>query len=471
MSNGNDNIDVVTVPKTGKSGIYEDHSLFEICYKKLSNSWNNFKNSMFEETNGHKMFNTPYNSAISANVNASGVSHVVAAPNGIKSTKDKYRDTESFETFTSESCCSIETPIARRRQTIITAWQLTSMVLCLIFFLFSISIPLFWFISIPYMTYFLLDKTPANGGVVKRYSPWLRSFGWWKEYCDYFPIRLHKTADLKPTFDVKHPKVDLYYRLRLWPTNYSIKIKKWLTFSQSYEKIGPKYIFGYHPHGVGALGAFGVFATEGCGWSEKFPGIPTSLMTLVTQFQVPYYRDYLLGFGITSVSKKNALKVLKNNHSICIVVGGAMESLLSEVQKSDLVLKRRKGFIKLAINTGDTCLVPTFAFGETNIYNILQTKEGSFMRKLQLWLKENWGFTIPFFYARSVFNYDFGILPFRAPINVVIGSPIYVKEQNLNPTPEIVEHYQNLYIEELKKLYYENRDKYGYGDVELNIVD
>jgi len=52
--------------------------------------------------------------------------------------------------------------------------------------------------------------------------------------------------------------------------------------------------------------------------------------------------------------------------SITIVVGGAAESLSAHPGTADLTLKRRKGFIKLAIRTGAS-LVPVFSFGENDV--------------------------------------------------------------------------------------------------------
>ena len=152
------------------------------------------------------------------------------------------------------------------------------------------------------------------------------------------------------------------------------------------------------------------------------------------------------------------------------MVGGARESLLSAVGSTELILNKRKGFVKLALKTGNVGLVPVFGFGETDCYNIMRTKEDSMLRRVQFWVKENCGFTIPIFYARGLFNYDFGLLPFRFPITVVIGKPILVKEKIANPSEEIVDYYHHLYVEELKKIYNENRDKYGYAHQELKIV-
>ncbi|SCU95508.1 LAME_0F12420g1_1 [Lachancea meyersii CBS 8951] len=378
--------------------------------------------------------------------------------------------------------CSVKTPWRRRLQTLAVAWHVGSFVYILAFAILALANPIMWVIMIPYMVYYAIDRSPANGNVTKRYSPWVRSLGFWRYYCDYYPITLHKTADLPPTYTAKTPlsvspksPYRISFKVRIWPFKYSLKfniLKRTNTSPElEMEATGPRYIFGYHPHGVGALGAFGAFATEGANFSQMYPGIRMCLMTLINQFQIPFYRDYLLALGITAVSKKNALRVLQCDHSICIVVGGAQEALMSKIGSADLVLKKRKGFIKLALETGNVSLVPCFAFGETDCYNILQTDEKSYLRRLQLWVKRSYGFTIPFFFARGLFNYDFGLIPFRRPINVVTGAPIHVKEKHENPTVEEIDHYHKLYIEELERIFFSNRKKFGYENQELKYVE
>ena len=349
---------------------------------------------------------------------------------------------------TLEHCTPLNTPLRRRLQTVAVAWHCSSFVVFTLFNLMLWASPLGWLLAIPYLIYFFRDKSPANGAVVRRYSPWFRSWRIWTWYCHYFPISLHRSVPLEPTFTQD---------------------------SNSNEPTGPRYIFGYHPHGIGALGAFGAIGTDGCGWSRLFPGVPVSLMTLVNQFHIPLYRDYLLALGITSVSRKNALRVLHYNQSICIVVGGARESLLTQPidkahRRIEIILHKRKGFIKLALETGNVALVPTFAFGETDTYSILRTEEGSWLHAVQMWLKTNIGFTIPVFYARGLFNYDFGLLPYRKPIAVVTGRPVHIPERVHAPPDDVVNHYHQRYIDELKRVYYDNRQNYGYGDVEIDIV-
>jgi len=111
------------------------------------------------------------------------------------------------------------------------------------------------------------------------------------------------------------------------------------------------------------------------GFSTKFPGIKPHLLTLsrpisviskclssdplirillASNFKIPFYRDILLALGICSVSKKSCSNVLRKGpgQSITIVVGGAAESLAAHPGTNDLTLKKRLGFIKLAVREG-----------------------------------------------------------------------------------------------------------------------
>jgi len=102
------------------------------------------------------------------------------------------------------------------------------------------------------------------------------------------------------------------------------------------------------------MGAFCTFGTEGLNFSKRFPGIRPRLMTLQTNFNIPFYRDYILAHGCASVSKQSCEYNLNSGpgNSIVIVVGGAQESLASKPGTLDLTLKKRLGFIKLALTTG-----------------------------------------------------------------------------------------------------------------------
>lgn len=176
--------------------------------------------------------------------------------------------------------------------------------------------------------------------------------------------------------------------------------------------------------------------------------------------------------GISSVSKRACKNILKlgPGNAITIVVGGAAESLSAHPGTFDLTLKKRLGFIKVAMREGAD-LVPVFSFGENDIYDQLANEKGSKVYKLQKQFQKIFGFTLPLFHGRGIFNYNYGLMPFRHPIVSVIGRPIKV-EQCLNPTTEQIHEVQKLYIDELVRIWDKYKDLYAKNRTkELTLVE
>lgn len=166
--------------------------------------------------------------------------------------------------------------------------------------------------------------------------------------------------------------------------------------------------------------------------------------------------------GPVSVSKRSVSHVLSKegggNISI-IVLGGAEESLDAHPGKFTLFIRRRKGFVKIALTHG-AYLVPVFSFGENELFKQVSNPEGSLLRTVQDKLQKIMGFALPLFHARGVFQYSFGLVPYRKPIHTVVGHPIPV-HQTPNPSREQVEELHQTYMEELRKLFEEHKGKYG----------
>lgn len=384
----------------------------------------------------------------------------------------------------------------------------------------------------------MFDRSPENGAAATRASKFLKSTVLWTYFAAYFPLTLHKTVELEPTWVVKnasplstgrpvrrrktieesnadpldsdssdvtianglgpteeadvatetdlsdnesphgpsdyniiqsstsfeHPELMGTFGIRLFLKELFFWVLSFLPFptrntEPEYERKGRQYIFGYHPHGIIGMGAIGGIATEGANWSKMFPGIRVSTLTLVNQFQVPFYREYLLALGLASVSRRSCGALLDKGQSICIVLGGAQESLLARPGYMDLVLTKRKGFVKLAMAAGRTSLVPVLGFGENDLYDQVKNDPSSYLYRIQNLLKEKIGFTLPLMHARGIFNYDFGIIPYRRPINIVVGRPIDIPLIE-RPTEAQVAHYHGLYVEELTKLFEAHKDKF-----------
>lgn len=182
---------------------------------------------------------------------------------------------------------------------------------------------------------------------------------------------------------------------------------------------------------------------------------------------MPLYREYALKMGLASVSKESIMNILSRGGSngegmgraVTIVVGGARESLDAVPHSLRLVLRKRKGFVKLAIRTGAD-LVPVLAFGENELYDQVQPEQHPFIHKAQLVVKKVLGFTIPLFHARGVFNYDVGMMPYRRPLNIVVGRPIKVDEAS-EPANRYVDELHDIYVKELERIWEEWKDEFA----------
>lgn len=294
-----------------------------------------------------------------------------------------------------------------------------------------------WPLLFPYVLYLLFSDAGTSGSLWRR-SNWLRSLRVWSLFASYFPARLHRSQELPAT---------------------------------------RKYIFGYHPHGIISHGAFAAFGTEALGFSSLFPGITNTLLTLDSNFRIPIYRDYALAMGLRSVSRESCINLLTKGgangegmgRAITIVVGGARESLDAQPNSLRLVLRKRKGFVKLAIRTGAD-LVPVLAFGENELYDQVRPDSHPFIHKMQLIVKKVLGFTVPLFFARGVFNYDVGMMPYRRPMNIVVGRPIR-SVQTSHPDEAYVDEIHAKYVTELERIWREWKGEFASdqmeGDLEI----
>ncbi|XP_036602554.1 2-acylglycerol O-acyltransferase 2-like [Trichosurus vulpecula] len=322
------------------------------------------------------------------------------------------------------SFAPLSVPLERRLQTLAAVHWIFSFlalgVVCTVIFI-GLFFTRFWLLGILYSVWWYLDRdTPRKGG---RQIQAVRRWCVWKYLANYFPISLIKTAELDPT---------------------------------------QNYIAGFHPHGVLAVGAFTNFCTESTGFSSIFPGIRSHLMMLTLWFRVPFFRDYIMSGGLVTSEKECASYLLSKKEGgnlLVVIVGGSQEALDARPGSYTLLLRNRKGFIKLAMLHG-AALVPIFSFGENELFDQVDNPQGSWLRWTQDKLQKIMGISLPLFHGRGIFQYNFGLLPYRQKINTVVGKPIKV-EKNTNPSQEEVDRLHQHYMTELCNLFEAHKTKYN----------
>ncbi|KAI8829121.1 DAGAT-domain-containing protein [Chytriomyces cf. hyalinus JEL632] len=315
----------------------------------------------------------------------------------------------------------LSVPMPRRRQTASVLLWMVLVPLCVGLFLEMLLLSYITrTIALVYFLYVMQDKGQELGA---RRMDWLRSLSVWVWFADFFPVSFRKESDLDPS---------------------------------------KNYIFGYHPHGVISIGAFTTFGTESRNIAQQLPGLNIRLLTLETNFKIPFWRDILLFLNVASADKKSINYILggpksKPGDSVMLVLGGAAESLEAFPNTNKIVLKGRLGFIKLALQHGAT-LVPTFAFGENDIWDQVPNPKGSYVRKFQTMFKDIASFSPVLFHGRGIFTYDYGIMPYRKPITVVTGIPIDCPKLD-TVTEEDLKRVQQLYIAGVQSLYDKYKDE------------
>lgn len=110
-------------------------------------------------------------------------------------------------------------------------------------------------------------------------------------------------------------------------------------------------------------------------------------------------------------ARYSAKHVLASGKSLALVPGGATEALHCKPDVDIVYLKKRRGFVKLALETGAS-LVPVYSFNENNTFNLTENKMlDGFKKKFQ-----------------AIFGISFplvtNVIPKSAPITVVVGAPI-----------------------------------------------
>jgi len=183
----------------------------------------------------------------------------------------------------------------------------------------------------------------------------------------------------------------------------------------------------------------------------------TNLMFSITYFSQTHITD-LGSIGTIAASGHVAKKHLDEGWSLGISSGGVAE--IFEVNNKDevVLMKERKGFVKLALRTG-TPLVACYIFGNTKLLSAWYD-EGGVLQGLSRYLK-------------------FGVLPLwgrfglplmhRHPVLGAMAKPIVVPKVEGEPTQEMIDKYHTEFCETLVDLFNRYKGLYGWPDKKLLI--
>ena len=200
------------------------------------------------------------------------------------------------------------------------------------------------------------------------------------------------------------------------------------------------YIVCWHPHGrlfygfAVFCGLFDVFVPE-LNRREFFGAINEPL------FGIPFLRNMLALTGTIGSSRKAIDRTLKRGDSVGLIVGGIEEVLEGTFDHKDvLYLKKRKGFVKVAMDQG-AGLVPVYAFGENQLFCHEPPWVLRFWRWVNNTLKIKVGAPGPIrgFYGTPI--------PFRSELLIAVGDPLFAAPD------ECVDDFHARYVEAVQALF------------------
>ncbi|XP_060525741.1 2-acylglycerol O-acyltransferase 2-like isoform X2 [Cylas formicarius] len=315
-------------------------------------------------------------------------------------------------------------PLERRLQTLAAGvgflWLIFGGIVCLFLSIYLVLFTRLWWATLLYLTWvFFFDvKVCERGG---RTIKWVKSWSWWKYMKDYFPVSMERLP--------------------------------WVELDEK-----RNYLFCCFPHGMLSLGVLCAFINEHGGFKTYFPRHKQHVVTLTQHYMMPFFREMALALGGISATAESIEYVLGypgGGHVCVLMPGGAQESYYCKPGQYKIILKKRKGFVRLALRNG-TPLVPVLSFGETDTFDQL---EGETLRKIQEVLRKWIGLAPVVPVGRGFFQYSFGLVPRRKPIVVVVGHPLDVPKIE-NPSADEIEEYHSKFVDHLVQMFEEQKHNY-----------
>eukprot|EP00798_Chlamydomonas_sp_ICE-L_P016836 gene16836-23116_t len=143
-------------------------------------------------------------------------------------------------------------------------------------------------------------------------------------------------------------------------------------------------------------------------------GISVFSVAASSVFSIPGWRHFTAWIGGMEATASNFKKLLRTG-SVAVLIGGIAEMFLVSTKKETLVLRSRKGFVRIAVEVGCSGgIIPVYHFGNTQLMDWAPRSAQAISRKMRAAFGLMWGrYGLP--------------IPRELPLYMVCGKAITVK--------------------------------------------
>lgn len=184
-------------------------------------------------------------------------------------------------------------------------------------------------------------------------------------------------------------------------------------------------LFIAHPHGLFSMAPFLHWAAQVTTWPFERK-VHVAIHSIF--FKIPFVRELCEYFGAIEATDEEIHKCLQAGESVALLTGGVREIHETEPGKMKIVLKKRKGFARIAQEL-NVSIVPVLTFGENELFPPMQ---GFYTSTLQRYLYTLFHVSVPIPTFESLQNW-FRLLkgPLDPKVETWIGHPITTQQKSV----------------------------------------
>ena len=224
-------------------------------------------------------------------------------------------------------------------------------------------------------------------------------------------------------------------------------------------------IFAFFPHGVNSDFRVLMDGLMYDAFPDTYAKAPGRTLAASVLFKLPGVRQLSLATACVDAGRKTATKCLRDGLSLLLCPGGQDEQLETIYGRERVFLRKRAGFIRLAI-IHQVPVVPAFCFGSSDLYYTSR-----FAHPLRNWLVRNLRVALPLYSGGpGLFMYPTPMgFPLPKAQSIVFGDPITFPHA-AEPTSKEVSQAHEAFIAALTNLFDTHKAAYGCAGRTLEIL-